>query len=127
MGKMGDDSAALIMSSSSAFAAHADGNDDATSGAPATGPCSDDEDESHLLDPSPFMKVFGRLKGQSASVNKRAAPKAAPKSTRAERRQKLLLLHRMRRRGAKGNAVPPRKRVQGILGRLRRRAATVLG
>lgn len=87
MGKMGDDSTALIMSSSSKTMTPADGDVDAET-APATGQPSDDDDESHLLDPSPFLKIFGRLKGQSASVSKRAVPKSNAKVTPAEKRPK---------------------------------------
>lgn len=86
MGKMGDDSSALIMSTSSTGVAPADGDADEAPGAPATGQASDDEDESHLLDPSPFLKIFGRLKGQSASAIKRTAPKSNPKTTPAEKK-----------------------------------------
>eukprot|EP00438_Fugacium_kawagutii_P001630 Skav211748 [mRNA] locus=scaffold1548:487216:491398:- [translate_table: standard] len=41
----------------------------------------DEEDDSHLLDPSPFARIFGRIKAANTnapSVPKRAAPKSAP-------------------------------------------------
>ena len=78
----GDDSSAVAISgaSSSRFAAAAAENSEADVGE-SRDPGSDDEDQedSHMLDPSPFSKLFSRMKGSTGNhQQKRPGGKANP-------------------------------------------------
>ena len=91
MSKFGDDTNAIQVSSS---ALRSSGSRDVPAteitedeDAAADGADEDGDGESHLLDPSPFARLFGRIKSASVSaVPKRAAPKAAaePASKKAK-------------------------------------------
>ena len=77
MGKMADDTNAIRMSSSALFSSAAASSTDAEQQADNNIQAVDgDSDDDHLLDPNPFAKVFGRLRGGAMpAAGKRPMPK----------------------------------------------------